>query len=41
MYEKISQWYRQGLWSADMVTKAAEKGVLSEEQCAAILQGGM
>lgn len=38
MYEKIKRWYRQGLWSAAMVAQAAEKGVLTEEQCAAILQ---
>lgn len=32
MAEKIKLWYQQGLWSADMVRHAFEKGVLSEEE---------
>lgn len=32
MAEKIRLWYQQGLWSADMVRRAFEKGVLNEEE---------
>lgn len=32
MYEKIKKWYRQGLWTAEMVQNAAEKGVITQEQ---------
>lgn len=37
MYEKIKRWYYQGLWSAEMVKQAAEKGIITDEQCAEIL----
>ena len=37
MKEKIRKWYKQGLWTADMVRNAVEKGVLSEEEAAEIL----
>lgn len=37
MYEKIKKWYKQGLWSAEQVQKAAEKGVITEEQATEIL----
>lgn len=37
MYEKIKKWYEQGLWKADQVQQAVEKGVLTQEQCQAIL----
>lgn len=37
MYEKIKKWYEQGLWKADQVLQAVEKGVLTQEQCQAIL----
>ena len=37
MKEKIKKWYKQGLWTADMVQNAVEKGVLSEEEAAEIL----
>lgn len=37
MYEKISKWYKQGLWSADMVQNAVSKGVLTEDQAKEIL----
>lgn len=33
MYEKIKKWYEQGLWSTEMVAKAAEKGVITQAQC--------
>lgn len=37
MKEKIKKWYKQGLWTADMVQKAVEKGILTEEEAAEIL----
>ena len=37
MKEKIAKWYSQGLWTAEMVKKAAVKGVLTEEEMAGIL----
>lgn len=32
MYERIKKWYKQGLWTADMVRNAVAKGVITEEQ---------
>ena len=37
MYEKIKKWYRQGLWSAEMVQTAAEKGILTADEADSIL----
>jgi hypothetical protein len=37
MQEKITRWYKQGLWTAEMVRNAIDKGILSEEQVEAIL----
>ena len=37
MYEKIKKWYKQCLWSAEMVQAAADKGVITREQAAEIL----
>ncbi len=37
MYDKIKKWYAQGLWSAEMVRKAVEKGVISQLQCDEII----
>ena len=37
MYEKIKKWYIQGLWTEEMVQKAADKGVITHEQAADIL----
>lgn len=37
MYEKIKKWYIQGLWTEEMVKKAAGKGVITQEQVAEIL----
>ena len=37
MKEKIAKWYRQGLWTADMVSNAGRKGVLSMEEVSEIL----
>lgn len=37
MYERIKKWYKQGLWTAEMVENAVKKGVLTEEEAAEIL----
>ena len=37
MKEKIAKWYKQGLWTAEMVQTAADKGVITKEQAAEIL----
>lgn len=37
MYNKIKKWYDFGLWSADMVRKAAEKGLITTEQAHEII----
>ena len=29
MKNKISKWYKQGLWSAEMVANAVEKGIIT------------
>lgn len=31
MKEKIAKWYKQGLWSEEMVQKAVGKGVITED----------
>lgn len=31
MKEKIAKWYKQGLWTAEMVRNAVEKGLITEE----------
>lgn len=37
MKEKISKWYKQGLWTAEMVRNAAAKGILTSEEVTEIL----
>lgn len=32
MYEKIKQWYKQGLWSKFQVQNALSKNVITQEQ---------
>lgn len=32
MYERIKKWYKQGLWTKEMVHNAVDKGVITEEQ---------
>ena len=32
MKEKITKWYKQGLWTKEMVRNAVEKGVITKEQ---------
>ena len=41
MKEKITKWYKQGLWTEEMVMNAVAKGVLTEEEAAEIMAGGM
>ena len=31
MKDKIAKWYKQGLWTKDMVRKAVEKKVVTKE----------
>lgn len=37
MYEKIKKWYKLGLWTEEMVMNAVEKGVITDEEAAAML----
>lgn len=39
MFEKIKKWYKQGLWTVEMVRNAVEKGVITEEQFRKIIRG--
>lgn len=39
MYNKIKKWYELGLWSAEMVAQAVEKGVITQLQGQMILKG--
>ena len=39
MFDKIKKWYNQGLWTADMVRNAVDKGVLTPEQFKEITGG--
>lgn len=38
MYEKIKNWYNKGLWTAEMVHEAVDKGLITEEQYREITQ---
>lgn len=37
MKEKITKWYKQGLWTEEMVLKAVDKGILTADEAAEIL----
>ena len=37
MFEKIMRWFNMGLWTRSMVEQSAKLGVISPEECAAIL----
>lgn len=39
MKDKIAKWYKQGLWSEEMVKNAVEKGVLTADEANEILNG--
>lgn len=32
MKEKITKWYKQGLWTEAMVRNAVDKGIITKEQ---------
>lgn len=36
MYERIKKWYKQGLWTAEMVQNAVKKGILTADEAAEI-----
>lgn len=40
MKDKIAKWYKQGLWTEEMVLKAVDKYILSTEEAAEILKEG-
>ena len=40
MKEKIAKWYKQGLWTAQMVHNAVKKGILTAEEAAEIMPAG-
>lgn len=37
MKEKITKWYNQGLWTAEMVQNAVLKNILTQEEANKIL----
>ena len=37
MFEKIAKWYRQGLWTTEMVQAAVDKGVLTKAEAKKIV----
>jgi len=37
MKEKIAKWYKQGLWTAEMVQNAVDKGVLTAEEAEEVM----
>lgn len=37
MKNKIAKWYRQGLWTAEMVQNAVDKGIITAEDYAEIV----
>lgn len=39
MFNKITKWFKQGLWTEVMVRNAFAKGVLTEEEMNEILGG--
>jgi uncharacterized XkdX family phage protein len=39
MKDKIKKWYKMGLWTAEMVQNAVNKGKLTEEEAAEIIAG--
>lgn len=40
MFERIKKWYKQGLWTVEMVQNAVAKGVITEDQAAEIIAQG-
>ena len=40
MYEKIKKWYKQGLWTVEMVRQAVKKSGITQAECDEILGEG-
>lgn len=38
MKDKIALWYKQGLWSAQMVQNAVDKGIIAQEDYSEIVE---
>lgn len=38
MKEKIAKWYKQGLWTEAMVMTAVNKGIITAEEAAEIME---
>lgn len=38
MKEKIMKWFKQGLWTEEMVKNAVDKGILTEDEANEILK---
>lgn len=36
-FARIAKWYKQGLWTAEMVMQAVEKGVITEAEAMEIV----
>lgn len=41
MKDKIAKWYKQGLWTEEMVKQAWEKNILTEEEYLEIVGEGI
>lgn len=41
MYEKIKKWYKQGLWTEEMILNAVKKGIITEAEVNEILNKGV
>ena len=39
MKDKIAKWYKQGLWTAEMVQDAVNKGLITEDDYIEIVGG--
>lgn len=39
MKEKIAKWYKQGLWTLEMIQQAVDKGILTLEEFEQIKNG--
>lgn len=37
MHEKIKRWYKQGLWTAEMVQTAVNKNIITQAQADEII----
>ena len=39
MKDKIAKWYKQGLWTAEKVSNAFKKGIITEAEANEIING--